>query len=239
MSKLPIAVPGSSSSPKYIEWIRVTYKATSWIFNYYDWERKDVETIEWIIVWWGFQFDTQKGKPNKKKSASLVSNEFWFEIMTNNTPIRMRELIRENGTFESVSAGAKTYKDWKDAWQRLTKVVYVLDANDTEKLYKIQFSWLSFWAINKLLVDDLPNYVSVIKASEELKSTDNWDFYMPTIEKKWDLPEELYDKVIEKVNFVYQILNESQDVWYETVLEDSNNIATQDIEDVFWEDDIP
>lgn len=203
---MPIKIPwGNNSQTSYIEWMRVTYKATSWIFNYYDWERKDVESISWIIVWWWLQFDTQKWKPSKKKSISYVSNEFWFEIK-DKWKIKMREHIRENWEFKASNYGIKTYQEWRDEWMRLTKVVYLLDTN-LEKIYKIQFAWMSFWEIVKLLKDDLPNFVVTIKACDNTTSTDNGEFYMPTIVRVWDLPEEAYEKTLEKVKMVYDILN--------------------------------
>ena len=237
MSKL-ITIPGSASPTKFIEWIRVTYKAASWIFNYYEWERKDVESISWILIGWGFQFDTTKWKPSKKKSASYVSNEFGFEIMNANAPIKMRELIRENWEFKSVSAWTKPYKEWKESGMRLTKILYMMDVNDVNKIYKIQFAWLSFWAINKQLKDDLPNYVVTLKAQTETVSTENWDFYMPEIIIDWDSPDALHDALVEKVTFVYDILNgTSWDDAYEII---PNDTESEDVwisaEEVFWND---
>ena len=123
-----------------------------------------MESITGVVVGWGFQFDTTVGRPNKKKSVSHVSNEFGFEAMAT-TPIKMRELKRENGEFSSNPIGTKTYKEWKDAGHRLTKIVYIMDANTPYTIFKVQFAGLSFGAINKLLVDDLPNYLVTLKAS--------------------------------------------------------------------------
>lgn len=235
-----IKIPGTSATPQYIEGIRVTYKAATGIYNYYDGERRDVESITGVIVGWGFQFDTTKGKPSKKKSASSVSNEFGFEALTNNTQIKMRELCREESGFSSNPAGSNTYKGWKEAGHRLTKIVYVMDVNPeadgTHKIFKIQFAGLSFGAINKLLKDDMPQYLCTLVASQETTATENGDFYMPTIVKQGDAPDECYDAIVEAVTFIYNILNNTNDVGYEVV--DSTpppSIAAA----VFGEDDIP
>lgn len=232
-----IKIPGRQSKPKYIEGIRVTYKATSGIFNYYDWRAYDVDEINGVIIGWGFQFDTTKGKPNKKKSVSLVSSEFGFEIMTNDTPIKMRELLRENGEHSSSLIWAKSYKDWKADGQRLTKIIYVLDANDISKIYKIQFSGLSFGEVNKMLTDDMPQYICNFKASTETKSTENGDFYMPIITKMGETPESLWDTIADKVNFVYGILNQTTEKGCEIINDEPVDEVTAEM--VFGVDDIP
>lgn len=192
-----------------------------------------------IIVGWGFQFYTTKGKPNKKKSVSLVSNEFGFEAMGNNAPIKMRELVRENGEFSSNSAGAKTYAQWKEEGMRLTKIVYMLDANDLNRMYKIQFSGLSFGEINRILKDDAPNYVVTLRASTTLKSTENGDFYMPSIVKEGDTPEAAFEKVKENVIFVYNILNDQNDTDAEYITEpvSTDGVTADEVGAMF--DDMP
>ncbi len=223
-----IKIPGSTSTPQYIEGIRVTYKAASGVFNYYDGERRDVESITGVIVGWGFQFDTTKGKPSAKKSASSVSNEFGFDLMTNNAPIKMRELVRENGEFSSTPTILPpwfkgTYQDWKDAGHRLTKIVYIMDVNPqtdgTHKIFKVQFSGLSFGVINKLLKDDMPQYLVRLEASTETVATENGDFYMPNIIKVSDAPDECYDAIVKNVTFIYNILNNTTDEGFEVVQE--------------------
>lgn len=214
-----IKIPGSNPTPQYIEGIRVTYKAASGVFNYYDGARQDVESITGVIVGWGFQFDTTKGKPSAKKSASSVSNEFGFEALTNNAPIKMRDLCRENGEFTSVPAGSNTYKGWKEAGHRLTKIVYIMDVNlgadGKHKIFKVQFSGLSFGAVNKLLKDDMPQYLCTLTKSDETVSTENGDFYMPNIIKQGDAPDDCYDAIVENVTFIYNILNNTDEVGYE------------------------
>lgn len=152
----------------------------------------------------------------------------------------MRELVRENGEFSSNAAGSKSYKEWKDAGHRLTKIVYILDANDINKLYKIQFSGLSFGEMNKILKDDAPNYLVTLKASSETKSTENGDFYMPTIVTEGDAPSALYDKIIERVTFVYNILNSTNESeGYETIPNDTEHDAAAEAAALFGADDIP
>ena len=198
-----------------------------------------MESITGVVVGWGFQFDTTVGRPNKKKSVSHVSNEFGFEAMAT-TPIKMRELKRENGEFSSNPIGTKTYKEWKDAGHRLTKIVYIMDANAPFTIFKVQFAGLSFGAINKLLVDDLPNYLVTLKASSETTTTENGDFLMPTIVKVSDAPTECYDEVVKMVTFVYNILNSTHEAQgFESIPADSPAATGPTAEEVFGIDDIP
>ena len=232
----PITIPSSSSSPKFIDGIRVTYKAASGIFNYYEWEVKNLDSLTGIIVWYWFQFDTQKWKPTKKKAVSHVSNEFWFDWMKN-SPIKMRELSRDETWFTSKAIWTKTYKEWKDEWHRLTKIVYMMSNDDVSKLYKIQFSWLSFNAINKHLKSDDPNFVSTIKASDEIVTNDNGDFLVPCIVREGPLPESLYDTVVTKVVEINDILNQKDTSPVETTPVPTEEVLPWEAEEVF--NDIP
>lgn len=202
-----------------------------------------MESITGVIVGWGFQFDTTKGKPNKKKSASDVSSEFGFDALTNNTPIKMRALTRENGEHTSVSAGSKTYKEWKDAGHRLTKIVYIMDVNANSsgdhEIFKVQFAGLSFGAINKQLKDDLPNYLVTLKASTETMATENGDFYMPAIVKQGDAPEDCYDAILKNITFIYNILNSTNETQGFDILQEDAPATGVTAEEVFGIHDIP
>lgn len=206
-----LQLPGSTGSKSYIEATEITFKAKAWCYNYYDKDAGkafDVDNIEWIIIWQWFQFNQTK-TATKSKWVTVVSNEFWFDLMKS-WDIYMKELVRDKSWFNVNSLWKKTYQQWKDEWLKLVKLVYVLDKNDMDKIYRIVFAWMSFAEINKLIKKDAPNFISKFWVSETAEETDNWDFYTPTLEYGDRIPDSASDKILEKIKFVDAILNKKE-----------------------------
>lgn len=220
---MTINLPGFDAKPNsFIQGIEVNFKAVEWLFNYFDKdksERVDTKWIDWIVIWVGFKFDTMVWKPTSKKSTKLVSDEFGYAFF-NWWTIKMKKLQREWDKFEATNAWAKTYAEWKEDWQRLTKIVYLMDSKDINKIYKLQFAWMAFGEITKLIAKDAPNYISTFWISDKPTETDNGDFYLPTVTKGKQIPESLSDKIVEQIKFIDSILTKkdlpSIDTWVST-----------------------
>jgi len=229
-----INLPGFDSKPNsFIQWVEVNFKAVDWLYNFYNKEsseKVDTKEIEWIIIWVGFKFDTMVWKPSSKKSTKLVSDEFGYSFFQN-WLIKIKKLVREWDKFEATTHGSKTYQDWKDEGQRLTKVVYVMDSKDTTKIFKLQFAWMAFGEITKLISKDAPNFVVTFWISEKPTETENGDFYLPTIIKGKAVPASMSDKIVEQIKYVDSILTKINlpSIDTGTTPSDAKKVFTEDI----------
>jgi len=203
---MPITLPQGSAPKNYIEATAVTFKAKLWVYNFFDGETHDVKSIKWIIVGQGFQMLTTT-VATKTKSVEYRSNELGWEWMKGE--ITMKVFTRDK-TGNSVKVyGKKTYKQWKDNWMKLSKIVYVL-SEDKNTLYKIIFSGRAFVQINKLIQPDSPNFITEFSVSETTEETDNGDFFSPILIKTKGIDPADESIIIEKIKYIDAILNKKE-----------------------------
>jgi len=226
--------------------IKVNFKSSEGIFNYYDHDQGvavDAKTMDGIIIGTGFKYSSLIGRPTKTKSIAIDSSVFGWDTYKNGK-VKIYKRTRVKGQDPASDlVGEKTVEQWKEDGYKVCKVVYFLDPTDKETIYQLVASGRTFFNLSKLIKADAPNFIMTFKPSTDTVSTDNGDFYDIELEKKSNINPDDADVILEKVtlinNYVNKIkpitLSDAQDMFDDTASQKPARSKTDDepsIEDI-------
>lgn len=234
---MALTLPGSnqSSGSSYLKTLDIDFKATEWLFAYYDGESIEEEKIEGIIVGEGFEFRGTMGRPTKAKSTNYISETFGYDQMKSGT-IRIHQFVREGSNNSNSSLGKKTYQEWKDQGMKLHRVVFLMQG---EILAKVIFSPVATKPVGDLISKnrDLPNFYSTITVKKdaagnpEMYSNDNGEFFVPDIIKTKPIETADEARVMARIKEVDAVVNKKEDMTLPEPAQSKNEprIAIEDI----------
>lgn len=232
---MALTLPGSnqSSSASYLKTLDIDFKATEWIFSYYDRESIEEDKIEGIVVGEGFEFRGTIGRPTKNKSINYISDTFGYDQMKNGT-IRIHQFIREGSNNSNSSLGRKSYAEWKAQGMKLHRVLFVLQG---EVLTKIIFSPVATKPVGDIVSKnrDLPNFYATITTKKdasgkpEMYSNENGEFYVPDIIKWKPIDSADEAKVVEKIKEVDAVVNKKEEIALPEQVKTTPKILDEDI----------
>lgn len=237
-----LLLPGAGASSNIIPTIQVNFKAKSGVYNYFDDAQGgtvDTTKIEGVVVGEGLQFNSVL-TAQKTKTSSKVVTEYSFPFSSQyakTNPIKITKTTRstKDGQTQksSESIGSKSYREWKDVdKKKVVKVIYVMDALDPSKIYRISFTGLAFKYIvdSRCISQDMPHFITSFTVSDEATETDNGDFYTPVIAKTSPLPKELVEKTKENLKKIDDYLNNRRATELPTL---NSDVSIDDITEMF------
>lgn len=211
---MALALDIKKQESKYLKSVEVEFKPKTGEYRYWDADASEEvvsDVFDGIVVGTGFQFRGNIGNPTKKKSVNYVSEDFSMETLKNGE-ISVREFVRDNGNLSNKSMGKKTYKAWKDDGLKIHRTVFVIKPENPEVVYKICFSAVASIDVGKAMTADIPNFITSFGVASEQFSTDNGDFYVPSITRVKGIDEKLEPTVGEWLGRVKEALNGNGDV---------------------------